>query len=87
MHDDNIEMCNFCSWSPDAIVFDSDQSYGTPSYWTQVLFKESNGATFINSQLQTPDPGTLAASAILCKNPQNNDTHLKIKVKNTYSLL
>ncbi|AES81080.2 putative non-reducing end alpha-L-arabinofuranosidase [Medicago truncatula] len=70
------------NWSPDAIVFDSDQSYGTPSYWTQVLFKESNGATFINSQLQTPDPGMLAASAILCKNPQNNDTHLKIKIAN-----
>lgn len=24
------------TWNPDAIVFNSWQSYGTPSYWVQV---------------------------------------------------
>jgi len=77
----------FCSWNPDAIVFNSFQAYGTPSYWVTYMFKESNGATFLNSQLQTPDPGSLIASAILCQNPQNNSTYLKIKVTNTYYFL
>lgn len=29
-------------WNPDAIVYDSTSSYGTPSYWTQVLFSQAN---------------------------------------------
>ncbi|RHN47646.1 putative non-reducing end alpha-L-arabinofuranosidase [Medicago truncatula] len=69
-------------WNPDAIVFSSNQVYGTPSYWVTYLFKESNGATFLNSTLQTTDPGTLAASAILVKDPQNKNTYLKIKIAN-----
>ena len=85
--DDNIVMCKFCRWNPDAIVFNSNQVYGTPSYWVTYLFKESNGATFLNSTLQTTDPGTLAASAILVQDPQNKNTYLKIKVTNSYSLL
>ena len=28
-------------WSPDAICFVSDQAFGTPSYWVQVLFANS----------------------------------------------
>jgi len=28
-------------WNPDAIVFNSYQTYGTPSYWNQVLFSNS----------------------------------------------
>ena len=27
-------------WNPDLIVFDAGRSYGTPSYWVQVLFAE-----------------------------------------------
>jgi len=87
LHNDKIEMCNFCRWNPDAIVFSSNQVYGTPSYWVTYLFRESTGATFLNSTLQTTDPGTLAASAILVKDPQNKNTYLKIKVTNSYSLL
>ncbi|CAK8542996.1 unnamed protein product [Lathyrus sativus] len=70
------------NWNPDAIVFNSNKAYGTPSYWVQYMFRESNGATFLNSQLLTTDPNSLAASAILCHNPQNNNTYLKIKVAN-----
>ncbi|MED6226121.1 hypothetical protein PIB30_100401 [Stylosanthes scabra] len=70
-------------WNPDAIVFNANKVYGTPSYWVQYLFRESsNGAAFLQSHLQTTDPTSLAASAILCKNPQNNKTTLKIKVAN-----
>lgn len=43
-------------WNPDAIVFDANQAYGTPSYWVQYMFRESNGATFLKSQLQGVDP-------------------------------
>lgn len=74
------------NWNPDAIVFNSYQAYGTPSYWVTYMFKESNGATFLNSQLQTPDPGSLIASAILCQSPQNNSTYLKIKIANIGSI-
>ncbi|KAJ0961544.1 hypothetical protein J5N97_001717 [Dioscorea zingiberensis] len=31
-------------WNPDAIVFNSWQQYGTPTYWMQQFFKESSGA-------------------------------------------
>ncbi|QHN86565.1 Alpha-L-arabinofuranosidase [Arachis hypogaea] len=73
-------------WNPDAIVFNANKVYGTPSYWVQYMFRESsNGATFLESQLQTTDPTSLAASAILCQNPQNNKTSLKIKVANMRS--
>ncbi|KAH1069620.1 hypothetical protein AAZX31_03G105000 [Glycine max] len=72
-------------WSPAAIVFNSNQVYGTPSYWVQFMFRESNGATFLKSQLQTPDPDSVAASAILWKNLQDKKTYLKIKVANVGS--
>ncbi|XP_058750656.1 alpha-L-arabinofuranosidase 1-like [Vicia villosa] len=69
-------------WNPDAIVFDNNQAYGTPSYWVQYMFRESNGATFLNSKLHNTDLNSVAASAILCHNPLNNSTYLKIKVAN-----
>jgi len=80
-------MCLFFSyrWSPDAIVFNSNQVYGTPSYWVQFMFRESNGATLLKSQLQTPDPNSVAASAILWKNSQCQ-TSLKIKVVHSLCL-
>nr|KAJ0188349.1 hypothetical protein LSAT_V11C900476550 [Lactuca sativa] len=57
---DVVEMANYAPlfvntndrrWMSDAIVFDSSQSYGTPSYWMQHFFKESNGATLLKSTL------------------------------------
>lgn len=66
-------------WNPDAIVFNSHQVYGTPSYWVLSLFKESSGATFLNSTLQTNSP-TLAASAISWKDSINGKSILRIKV-------
>ena len=67
-------------WNRDAIVFNSNHVYGTPSYWVQFMFRESNGATFLKSQLQTPDSDSVPASAILWINPQDKKTYLKIKV-------
>ncbi|KAL3637083.1 aspartate-semialdehyde dehydrogenase-like protein [Castilleja foliolosa] len=88
---DAVEMAIFRSfvcehqrqkWNPDAIVFDSSQSYGTPSYWMQHFFKESNGATLLNSTLQSsPSSASLIASAITWKDKDNNNKeHLRIKV-------
>ncbi|XP_004489629.1 alpha-L-arabinofuranosidase 1-like isoform X2 [Cicer arietinum] len=71
-------------WNPDAIVFNSHQVYGTPSYWVLSLFKESSGATFLNSTLQTNSP-TLAASAISWKDSINGKSILRIKVANMES--
>ncbi|KAH1194501.1 Alpha-L-arabinofuranosidase 1 [Glycine max] len=67
-------------WNRDAIVFNSNHVYGTPSYWVQFMFRESNGATFLKSQLQTPESDSVPASAILWINPQDKKTYLKIKV-------
>ncbi|GAU27135.1 hypothetical protein TSUD_104440 [Trifolium subterraneum] len=68
-------------WIPDAIVFDSYQSYGTPSYWVQRLFIESSGATLLNSTLQTSSPA-IVASTIKYKNSQDGKNYLRVKVVN-----
>ncbi|GAU49171.1 hypothetical protein TSUD_138970 [Trifolium subterraneum] len=73
------------AWNPDAIVFDSHQVYGTPSYWVIKLFKESSGSTLLNSNLQTSSPILLAASAISWKNSVDGKSTLRIKVGNMES--
>ncbi|CAN4118357.1 unnamed protein product [Withania somnifera] len=86
---DAIEMASYAplfvnnndwTWKPDAIVFNSSQAYGTPSYWMQHLFKESNGATLLNSTLQASN--SLIASAITWRNETDNNEYLRIKVVN-----
>ncbi|XP_071721977.1 alpha-L-arabinofuranosidase 1-like [Rutidosis leptorrhynchoides] len=69
-------------WLPDAIVFDSSQSYGTPSYWMQHFFKESNGATLLNSTLVN-STSSLQASAIVYQDPvDSSKNYLRVKVVN-----
>ncbi|XP_027351122.1 alpha-L-arabinofuranosidase 1-like [Abrus precatorius] len=68
-------------WTPDAIVFDSYQHYGTPSYWLQHLFIESSGATFLNSTLETSS-NSLVASAIEYTSSQDKKNYIRIKVVN-----
>ncbi|CAA0832883.1 Alpha-L-arabinofuranosidase 1 [Striga hermonthica] len=70
------------SFNADAIVFDSSQVYGTPSYWMQHFFKESNGAILLDSSLQSSPSNPLIASAIYWKNTENNKNYLRIKVVN-----
>ncbi|KAK7290735.1 hypothetical protein RIF29_05366 [Crotalaria pallida] len=67
-------------WNPDAIVFNSFQLYGTPSYWVQKFFSESSGATLLNSSLQTP-PSSLLASAIRWQSVDKRN-YIRIKVVN-----
>jgi alpha-N-arabinofuranosidase len=68
-------------WNPDAIVFNSHQVYGTPSYWVLKLFKESSGATILNSVLQTDSTTLITASAISWKSSIDGKSVLRIKVK------
>ncbi|KAD3067561.1 hypothetical protein R6Q59_018408 [Mikania micrantha] len=69
-------------WKPDAIVFDSSQSYGTPSYWMQHFFKYSNGATLLNSTLQANSSSSLEASAIVFQDPRDKQNYLRVKIVN-----
>lgn len=70
------------TWNPDAIVFDSSKSYGTPSYWMQHFFKDSNGATLLNSTLVTNSSKSLISSAITWQNPADHKKYLRVKVVN-----
>ncbi|KAL3819657.1 hypothetical protein ACJIZ3_005562 [Penstemon smallii] len=69
-------------FNPDAIVFDSSKVYGTPTYWMQQMFKESNGAILLNSKLQATSSTSLITSAISWKNLDNNKSYLRIKIVN-----
>ncbi|GKV28989.1 hypothetical protein SLEP1_g37973 [Rubroshorea leprosula] len=68
-------------WNPDAIVFDSSQVYGTPSYWVQRFFVESSGATLLNATLKTNSSAQLIASAITWQSGDGK-TYIRIKVVN-----
>jgi len=69
------------TWWPDAIVFNSYQNYGTPSYWMQTFFVGSSGALLLNSTLQN-SPYSIVASAIQYKNSQDGKNYLRVKVVN-----
>lgn len=69
-------------WNPDAIVFNSWQMYGTPSYWVQQFFAESSGAIVLNTTLQSNSSSSLVASAIVWQNQQDNKKYIRIKVVN-----
>ncbi|MED6182793.1 aspartate-semialdehyde dehydrogenase-like protein [Stylosanthes scabra] len=69
-------------WNPDAIVFNSYQLYGTPSYWVQLFFWESSGATLLKASLQSTLSNSLTASAITWKNPVDGNNYIRIKVVN-----
>jgi alpha-N-arabinofuranosidase len=68
------------TWNPDAIVFNSWQHYGTPSYWMQTLFRESSGAMIHPSKISSSYSGSLAASAITWQDSENS--FLRVKVVN-----
>jgi alpha-N-arabinofuranosidase len=66
-------------WNPDAIVFNSWQQYGTPSYWMQTFFRESSGSVIHPVRLTSSYFSSLEASAITWKD--NEHMFLRIKVK------
>ncbi|KAJ3680932.1 hypothetical protein LUZ60_015421 [Juncus effusus] len=70
------------TWSPDAIVFNSAQSYGTPSYWMQHFFKDSSGAILNPTSVQPDMSASIAVSSVTYKNSEDNKSYLKIKIVN-----
>ncbi|PWA51146.1 alpha-L-arabinofuranosidase 1 [Artemisia annua] len=86
-HSNNGKYFILLRWQPDAIVFDSSQSYGTPSYWMQHFFKKSNGATLLSSTLQSNSSSSLQASAILFQDPVDKKHYLRVKITPIRSLV
>jgi alpha-N-arabinofuranosidase len=72
------------SWNPDAIVFNSWQHYGTPSYWMQTLFRESSGAMLHPITISSSYSGSLAASAITWQDSENS--FLRVKASKIYHI-
>ncbi|XP_051185983.1 alpha-L-arabinofuranosidase 1 isoform X2 [Lolium perenne] len=66
------------NWMPDAIVFNSWQRYGTPSYWMQTFFRESSGAVIHPIEFSSIYSQQLAASAITWHGRKNNFMRVKI---------
>ncbi|KAI4994963.1 hypothetical protein ZWY2020_034866 [Hordeum vulgare] len=67
-------------WRPDAIVFNSWQQYGTPSYWMQTFFRESSGALIHPITINSSYSQRLAASAITWQD--GNSSFLRVKIVN-----
>lgn len=72
-------------WNPDAIVFNSYQAYGTPSYWVQLFFSESSGATLLSTSLQGNSSNSIVASAIAFQNSADKQNYIRIKVTNNFA--
>ncbi|KAK3011606.1 hypothetical protein RJ639_011013 [Escallonia herrerae] len=68
-------------WVADAIVFNSSQVFGTPSYWMQHFFIESNGAILLNSTLLANSSASLVASAITWQNLEDSKEYLRVKAR------
>uniref|UniRef100_A0A453GU91 Alpha-L-arabinofuranosidase C-terminal domain-containing protein n=1 Tax=Aegilops tauschii subsp. strangulata TaxID=200361 RepID=A0A453GU91_AEGTS len=69
-----------CSWMPDAIVFNSWQQYGTPSYWMQTFFRESSGALIHPITINSSYSQQLAASAVTWQD--SKISFLRVKIVN-----
>ncbi|XP_057520645.1 alpha-L-arabinofuranosidase 1-like [Amaranthus tricolor] len=69
-------------WNPDAIVYDSSRVYGTPSYWMQLYFAKSSGATLLKTALQASSSASLVASAISWKSATDNKDYITVKIVN-----
>ncbi|KAK1256785.1 Alpha-L-arabinofuranosidase 1 [Acorus gramineus] len=69
-------------WNPDAIVFNSWQHFGTPSYWVQQFFSESSGATILPVTTLSNQSLPFIASAITRQSVTDNSYYLRIKIVN-----
>jgi len=76
---------NKTRWNPDAIVFNTWQHYGTPSYWMQTLFCESSGAIVHPITINSSYSGYLAASAITWQDSRNS--YLRVKASQVSCIL
>jgi alpha-L-arabinofuranosidase len=43
-------------WNPDAMIFDSSRSFGTPSYWVQALYAQNRPDAVVPMDLQVDAP-------------------------------
>ncbi|KAF0889033.1 hypothetical protein E2562_021089 [Oryza meyeriana var. granulata] len=68
------------TWNPDAIVFNSWQQYGTPSYWMQTYFRESSSSVIHPITITSSCSDSLAASAITWKDTEV--IFLRVKIVN-----
>ena len=67
-------------WAPDLIGYDALSSYGSPSYWTQVMFSTHLGTEIVPAALNNAPPRVFASVT------RNNATHkLFVKVVNATS--
>jgi alpha-N-arabinofuranosidase len=67
-------------WAPDLIGYDALSSYGSPSYWTQVMFSTHLGTEVVPAALDNAPPRVFASVT------RNNTTHkLFVKVVNATS--
>ncbi|CAN1256413.1 Alpha-L-arabinofuranosidase 2 [Linum perenne] len=91
---DHVEMATYApllvnkndrTWIPDSIAFDSSRAYGTPSYWMQTFFSQSNGATLLTVELDPKSSFQMETSAIIRKDASTGNSYLKIKVVNVGS--
>uniref|UniRef100_A0A453GUW4 Alpha-L-arabinofuranosidase C-terminal domain-containing protein n=1 Tax=Aegilops tauschii subsp. strangulata TaxID=200361 RepID=A0A453GUW4_AEGTS len=69
------------TWMPDAIVFNSWQQYGTPSYWMQTFFRESSGALIHPITINSSYSQQLAASAVTWQD--SKISFLRVKLVST----
>eukprot|EP00456_Euglypha_rotunda_P090149 TRINITY_DN942_c0_g1_i1.p1 TRINITY_DN942_c0_g1~~TRINITY_DN942_c0_g1_i1.p1 ORF type:complete len:832 (+),score=215.34 TRINITY_DN942_c0_g1_i1:2147-4642(+) len=62
---DLVTMCSYApllvrtgwrAWNPNAIVFDQNRSYGTPSYWLQTMFSQNRATVNLPIKLELPAP-------------------------------
>ncbi|KAL9228453.1 hypothetical protein vseg_004036 [Gypsophila vaccaria] len=71
------------TWTPDAIYFDSNKSFGIASYWVQTFFKESSGATLLDSHLRiNANNENIYATAIKWTDKAEKKHYVTIKVVN-----
>ncbi|KAL9243266.1 hypothetical protein vseg_017174 [Gypsophila vaccaria] len=71
------------TWSPDAIYFDSNKAFGIASYWVQTFFKESSGATLLDSHLRIKaNNDSIYATAIKWTDKHDKKNYVTIKVVN-----
>ncbi|MGO9796298.1 MAG: alpha-L-arabinofuranosidase C-terminal domain-containing protein [Terracidiphilus sp.] len=67
-------------WAPDLIGYDALSSYGSPSYWTQVMFSTHLGTEIVPAALNNAPPRVFVSVT------RNNTTHkLFVKVVNATS--
>ncbi len=67
-------------WAPDLIGYDARSSYGSPSYWTQVMFSSHLGTEIVPASLANAPPRVFASAT------RDDATHkLFVKVVNATS--